>query len=225
MKYMTIQEAKKAIIDIGKRAYMKSFVAANDGNITCRVGENKIVATPTGVSKGFMTEDMLIVMDLDGNVLEGTYKPTSEIKMHLKVFKERKDVNGVVHMHPTMATACSIANIPLDKPILTEGILVLGNVYIAPYAKPGTDEIPDSIVPFIHDYNGVLLSNHGALTWGDDVYQAFFRMEAVEQAALVTSYLKNLTDKPNYLSDSAVDGLIDLREGTYGVMTGGRPKV
>ena len=103
--YVSDAQARSLILDVGRRLYHSGFVASNDGNITCKVGDNAIWATPTGVSKGFMTEEMLVKMDLDGNILEGTYKPSSEIKMHLRVFKENPQVQGVVHAHPLTATA------------------------------------------------------------------------------------------------------------------------
>ena len=123
-------EAKQAILEVGRRMYMKNFVAANDGNISCKVSEDTIWCTPTGVSKGYMTDDMLVLMDLDGNVLKGNLKPSSEVKMHLRVYKENPKMNAVVHAHPPTATAFAVANIPLDKYILPEAILTVGTVPI-----------------------------------------------------------------------------------------------
>ena len=114
MEYISDAQAKQMILEVGRRMYQGGFVAANDGNISCKVGDNEIWATPTGVSKGFMTEDMLVKLDLDGNVLEGTHKPSSEIKMHLRVFKENPKVQGVVHAHPLTATAFACAGISLE---------------------------------------------------------------------------------------------------------------
>jgi L-fuculose-phosphate aldolase len=222
IKYMSDFEAKNAIIDIGKRMYTKGFVAANDGNITCRVGPNAIWATPTGVSKGFMKPEMLVKMDLSGKVLQGSAKPSSEVKMHLRVYEENPEVMGVTHAHPPMATAFAVAGIGLEKPILTEGVTNLGVVPVAKYATPGTQEVPDSIAPFVKGYNAVLLANHGALSWGRDVYEAFFRLESVEYYASLLMYTGNIIGKQNPLSCDQVQVLLNNRE-KYGINSGGTP--
>lgn len=222
VRYMSDFEAKNAILDIGKRMYMKGFVAANDGNITCRVGPNAIWATPTGVSKGFMKPEMLVKLDLSGKVLQGSAKPSSEIKMHLRVYEEDPSVMGVTHAHPPISTAFAVAGIGLDKPILTEGVLTLGVVPVAKYATPGTEEVPNSIAPFVKDYHAVLLANHGALTWGKDVYEAFYRLESVEYYASLLMYTGNILGKQNPLSCDQVQTLVNNRE-KYGISGGGIP--
>ncbi len=184
--YPTDREAKELILEIGRRLYRKGFVAANDGNISCKVGEDVIWATPTGVSKGYMTEAMLVKLSLSGEVLEGTAQPSTEIKMHLRVYKENSDVGGVVHAHSPFATCAAAAEKSLDGVFLTETLMGVGEVPCAPFAMPGTDEVPDSIAPFCKDYNAVLLAHHGVLTWGNDLMQAFMRMESVEFFAQVT---------------------------------------
>lgn len=161
MEYISDVQAKQMILEVGRRMYQGGFVAANDGNISCKVGDNEIWATPTGVSKGFMTEDMLVKLDLDGNVLEGTHKPSSEIKMHLRVFKENPKVQGVVHAHPLTATAFACAGISLEEPVLMEGVLSLGCVPLVHFALPGTEEVPEAVAPYCREYNAVLLANHG----------------------------------------------------------------
>ncbi len=219
---MTDFEAKKAILDVGKRMYDRGFVAANDGNISCKVGPNALWTTPTGVSKGFMTQDMLVKVDLDGKVLLGRSKPSSELKMHLRVYKENPELMAVTHAHPPVATAFAIAGIPLDQPILTEAILVLGTIPIAHYATPGTYDVPDSIAPFVNSYNGCLLANHGALTWGKDVYQAFYRLESVEYVANITMYTNNIIGRQNELSCGQIDDLLEIRKN-MGITAGGIP--
>lgn len=221
-KYLSDFEAKKAIIDIGRRMYERGFVAANDGNISCRVGPNTIWATPTGVSKGFMTQDMLVKMNLDGKVLMGRLKPSSEIKMHLRVYKENPKVQAVTHAHPPMATCFAIAGQPLDAPILTEALLSLGTIPVAKYATPSTEEVPDSIAPYVNQYNGVLLANHGALTWGKDIYQAYYRMESIEYYANILMCTSNVIGKQNYLSAEQVGRLLEIRKN-MGITTGGLP--
>ena len=155
-KYLNDEQAKEAIIEIGKRMFAKGFVAANDGNISVKVSDNTLWSTPTLVSKGYMTEDMLVKVDLDGNILEGSLKPSSELKMHLRVYKENPDVYAVTHAHPPVATAFAIAGIALDQAILPEAVVNLGVVPVTKYASPGTKEVPDSIAPFCKTHNGVL---------------------------------------------------------------------
>ena len=166
--YLSEQEARRAVLDVGKRIYDRGYVAANDGNISCRINDNTILVTPTGVSKGFMHPDALVKMNLDGTVLDGG-KPSSEVKMHLRVYQENPDITGVVHAHPAAATSFSVMGMEMKKPVVAEAVLVTGNILIAPYAKPGTYGVPDSIAPFISRYNAVLLANHGALSWGKDL--------------------------------------------------------
>lgn len=221
-RYPSDFEAKKAILEIGKRMYMKGFVAANDGNISCKVGPNIIWTTPTGVSKGFMTMDMLVKMDFNGEILAGNRKPSSEVKMHLRVYEENPDVMAVTHAHPPVATSFAIAGISLDRPILPEAIVQLGSVPIAHYATPGTQEVPDSIAPFCKTHNGVLLANHGALSWGKDVFEAFFRLESIEYYATVLMYTGQVIGKQNELSCEQVSQLIEIRK-KLGINTGGIP--
>lgn len=221
-KYLSDFEAKKWICEIGRRMYLKNFVAANDGNITVKTGPNAVWATPTGVSKGFMTPDMLVKVDLNGKVLAGKYKPSSEIKMHLRVYRENPDVRSVVHAHPVAATSYAIAGIDLDKALSPEAVVLLGKVPVAPYAKPGTQEVPDSIAPFCKEFNAVLLANHGALTWGKNPEEAYFRMESLEHCAQMSLYTTEVLKKATELSCSQVSELIELRE-SMGIHTGGMP--
>lgn len=222
VEYMSDFEAGEAILDVGKRMYSKGFVASNDGNISVKTGPDTVLATPTGVSKGFMTRDMLVKMDLEGNVLEGKLKPSSEIKMHLRVYAENPEVQAVTHAHPPMATCFAIAGSPLEAAVLTEAILSLGTIPVAKYATPGTQEVPDSIAPFVNRYNGVLLANHGALTWGDSIYQAYYRLEAVEYYATILMYTGNIIGRQNHLSCEQVDRLLEIRK-SMGITGGGVP--
>lgn len=210
-KYPTDEEAKKAICDIGRRIFEKGLVAANDGNITIKVGDNEIWATPTGVSKGYMTPDMLVKLDLQGNVLEGTYKPSSEVKMHLRVFHENPEVGACVHAHPPVATAYSITGEWLDQPIFAESIIQLGVVPVAEYATPGTQDVPDSVAPFCKDYYCVLLAHHGALTWGADILQAYYRMEALEHYAKIHQQVIGHKKPARMLPEEKVEELLVIR--------------
>lgn len=222
----TEAQARTAIVDIGRRVYQNGYVGANDGNISCRTREGTIVVTPTGVSKGYMTEEMLVVMQPDGTVL-GPGKPSSEVKMHLRAYQDNPSIHGVVHVHPPVATAFSTLGMGLEKPLVAEGVLVTGNIPLVPYAKPGTYAVPDGIAPFLQDYNGVLLERHGALTWGSDVYQALYRMEALEHQAKILCYallLSRLTGREiQPFTRAQLDDLVEIRR-QMGVSTGGIPK-
>ena len=163
-RYPTDDEAKKLIVEIGRRMYQKNFVAANDGNISCKVDDDIIWTTPTGVSKGFMSEDMMVKMRLDGTVLsQGERGPSSEVKMHLRIYNENPEVRGVCHAHPPISTSFAIAGIGLDKAIYPEALVNLGTVPCVHYEAPGSQGIPDSIAPYCRDYNALLLANHGAV--------------------------------------------------------------
>jgi len=205
-------EAREAIVHVGRRMYDHEYVVTNDGNISVKIASDRIVVTPTGVSKGFMTPSMMVVMDLDGNIIDrGGIGPSSEVKMHLRVFRENPSVGAVVHAHPIYATSYAIAGIPLDQPILSEAMLQIGAVPVAHYAKPGTYDVPDSIAPFVEDYGAVLLSNHGALTWGNTLDQAFARMEVLENYAHISFNIRVLGQSRG-LCEEQVKGLIDIRK-------------
>ncbi|HIW21753.1 MAG TPA: class II aldolase/adducin family protein [Candidatus Dorea intestinavium] len=210
--YKSDKEAIAEIIEVGRRMYAKGFVAANDGNISCKVSDNSIWTTCTGVSKGFLTEDMLVKMNLDGTIIKGNSVPSSEVKMHIRVYKENSNVLAVTHAHPPLATSFAIAGIGLNKAILPEAIVQLGTVPVAKYATPGTEGIPDSIAPFCKDYTSVLLANHGALTWGKNVTEAFYHMESVEYYALVTLITEKILNKQNELSGEQIRELAKIRE-------------
>ena len=161
-------------------------MAANDGNISVKVGEDRLLITPSGVSKGRMTPEMLLVTDLDGNVLEGDRHPSSEGKMHLEVYRGRPDVNAVVHAHPPVATAFAVCRRGLETPYLSELVAGLGQVpCTTSFAMLSTEEVPESVRPYLEDHNALLLANHGALAWGGDLWEAFDRLETVEHTAKI----------------------------------------
>lgn len=219
--YISESQIRREICDCGQKMYDKGFVAANDGNISARISDDVIIVTPTGVSKGGMLPASLVKMDFDGNILSGRNKPSSEVKMHIEVYLQSNEIMSVVHAHPPMSTAFAVARRPLDKPILSEAICTLGVVPVADYATPGTEEVPQSISPYVRHYNAVLLANHGLLTWGTDITQAFFRMESVEQYAKIMYYLDKIGE-PQELKCDRVEELVAIREKA-GIMTGGMP--
>lgn len=221
--YMSEKKAKKAILDIGQRMYVRNFVAANDGNISIRTGENEVWATPTGVSKGFMKKKMLVKVDLEGNVLEGTKKPSSELKMHLRAYQENPELLSVCHAHPPICTCFAIAGIPLDVPVLAEAVITLGDVPVAPYAELGSKEVPEVIAPYCHTHNGVLLANHGAVTWAEDPYSAYYRLESMEYYANILMITGKILKEQNILTEEQVERLLAMRE-KFGIKRGGRPR-
>lgn len=223
MNACTDQEARNAILEIGRRMFARQYVAANDGNISVRTAPDRIWVTPTGVSKGYMTEDMLLCVDLEGRVLEGTAAPSSEMKMHLRVYRENPEVGGVVHAHPPAATSFAIARVPMDMALLTETVFNLGVVPVAPYATPGTQEVPESIAPFCRTHNAVLLANHGALTWGRSAMEAYYRMESLEGSAVILMNLGYLNRPGCLLKRCEVEALLEAREKA-GITAGGVPR-
>lgn len=208
---------RKEIVEAGRRIYNRNFVASNDGNISTRVDDRRVLITPSGVSKGFMEPEDLIVIDHDGNVLEGKGKPSSELFMHLRIFKERPDVGGVVHAHPPKATGFAVAGIPLTQCVLPEVIVGLGGIPLAEYGTPGTEEFYDPVLKYLRDYDAFLLENHGALTIGADVMNAYYKMETLEHfahIALTAIQLGNLQE----LGENDVQKLLALRR-RFGIKT------
>jgi L-fuculose-phosphate aldolase len=206
-------ELKKQIVEMGKRIWTRGYVAANDGNITVLLNDEELLTTPTGVSKGFMTVDMIIKCDRTGKVISGNknFRPSSEVKMHLDVYAQRPDVRSVVHAHPPYATSFAVAGIPLNKCVLPEAIIVIGAVPIAPYGLPSTMEIPDRMRPFIQNSDAILLENHGALTMGSDLLNAYHKMETLEHTASIVWKAIQLGNL-NVLPGEERDRLMTLRE-------------
>ena len=209
---MTEYEIKKQICDIGKRIYNQGMVAANDGNISVKLNDNEFLCTPTGVSKGFMTPEYICKVDANGNVIQANpgFKPSSEIKMHMRVYKQRPDVNSVVHAHPVYATSFAIAGIPLTQPIMPEAVIALGCVPIADYGTPSTEEIPDAVEKHLQYFDAVLLENHGALTYSDSLINAYHKMESVEFYAKLL-FNARLLGGPKELTPQQVERLYEIR--------------
>ena len=210
---MTELEIKQQICDIGKRIYDRGMVAANDGNISVKLNDNEFLCTPTGISKGFMTPEYICKVDANGNVIEANagFKPSSEIKMHMRVYRERPDVKSVVHAHPMYATTFAIVGIPLTDPIMPEAVLTLGEVPIAKYGTPSTDEIPDAVAPYLQSYDAVLLENHGALSFSDSLLNAYHKMESVEFYARLL-YQAKMLGGPKLLTEQQVEDIYALRK-------------
>jgi L-fuculose-phosphate aldolase len=204
---------REQMCDIGRRVWQRGMVAANDGNFSVKISENEILCTPTGVSKGFMTPEMICKVDGEGNLLQsdGIHRPSSEVKMHLRIYKRRPDVKAVVHAHPMYATAYAIMDVPLVKQIMPESTLSFGEVPIARYGLPSTKEVPDSIEPYLDTHDVVLLQNHGALSWGPDLVSAYFKMEGLEFYAQLC-FITDLLGGAKELPPAEVERLLTLRQ-------------
>jgi L-fuculose-phosphate aldolase len=202
------------VVDIGRRMWARGLVSANDGNISVRISEDRVLCTPTGVSKGAMTAEQLTVVGLDGTVIDaGTAGgPSSEIRMHLGVYRESADVHAVVHAHPVHATIFALLGEPLDAPLLPEVVLTMPVVPVAPYATPSTDAVSESVVPFVRQGRACLLEQHGAITWGPDLESAYLDMERLEYVAQLTYLLRQLGVRRHLTS-----GQLDAIEERFGV--------
>lgn len=211
----TEQEHGQDIIDIGRLVYQKGWVAANDGNISIRLDQERILATPTGISKGMMHLDDLITVDRKGKKIAGRREQTSEIAMHLTIYDMRPDIRAVVHAHPPVTTGFAAAGKPLNLAVLPEVIIGLGCVPLAAYGLPGTPELTEPMLPYIPKYDAIMMGNHGAVCYGEDVYKAFFRMETLEHFARI-SLVAELLGGPKALPRMEVDKLFDSRT-RYGV--------
>lgn len=217
------KKERKAITDVCRKLWMRGLVASNDGNISVKLDENHWLCTPSGVSKYDITPEMLIVVDKEGNAMDAPegLKPSSEMKMHFRCYQERDDVRAVVHAHPPVATAFASMERPLDDYQVMESITNLGAVPVAPFAMPSTQDVPDSIAPFLADHDAILLAHHGALTVGDSLQTAYFRMETLEYTAKITMYI-HLLDGVQDMPEDQINGLLDLRRNVYH-LTGRHP--
>ncbi len=211
----SLEQLRQDIVDVGKLVFQKGWVAANDGNISIRLDENRVLCTPTSVSKGMMHPDDLIICDCDGNKLEGARERTSEIAMHMTIYRMRPDVRAVVHAHPPVATGFAAAGRALNLALLPEAIICLGCVPLADYGLPGTPALTEGMLEYIPKYDAILMGNHGSVAYGEDVYQAFFRMDTVEHYARI-SLVAELLGGPKVLPRYEVQKLFESR-ARYGV--------
>jgi L-fuculose-phosphate aldolase len=193
------QPEREQICEIGRRMYQKNFVAGHEGNMSVRIADNQILCTPTLRCKGFLKPKEICVVDLAGNPADGSAKPTSEIKLHLSIYRERPDVKAVVHSHAPHATAFAVAREPVPNCVLAEPDLFLGEIAIAPFQIPGSQQFADSILPFVKQTNAILLANHGVVTYGTSLEEAFWMTEILD-ATCRTLILAKLLGGPKRLT-------------------------
>ena len=183
------QILRKQMVEVGRRMYQKGLVVATEGNISVRLAPQRILMTPTGAWKGFLNPADMVVVALNGSKRPEAAapgpRPSMEYPMHRGIYRGRADVRAIVHAHPPVATGFAVAGIPLDQPILAEAVLVLGPVPVVPYATPGTDALPEAIAPFAASHQALLLGNHGAVTMGRGLWEAYARMEILEHLAVI----------------------------------------
>ena len=220
---MDLQEIKLQVCDICHKMWQLGWVAANDGTVSVRLSEGRFLATPTGISKSFITPEKLVIIDSSGQVLEGEpgYRPSSEIKMHLRCYEERPDIGGVVHAHPPTATGYAVAGKSLDEYSMIETVIAVGSIPLTPYGTPSTMEVPEAITPYLQHHDVMLLQNHGALALGADVLTAYYRMETLELFAKI-SLTAHLLGGAREIPMPQIEKLMELRESYYHV-TGRHP--
>ena len=206
------EEIKDQMCDVCHKMWQLGWVAANDGNVSVKLEDGTFLATPTGISKSFITPEKIVHIDKDANIIEanGDYRPSSEIKMHLRCYKEREDVGAVLHAHQPVATGYAVANVPLDEYSMIETVIAIGSIPVTPYGTPSTYEVPDAIAPYLGEHDVVLLQNHGALSVGADLLTAYYRMETLELFAKI-SLNAHLLGGAKEISRPNIDKLISMR--------------
>ena len=207
---MDERTARREIVRVGQLMYERSYVVSSDGNVSVRLDDGRILATPTQTNKGRMTEDSLALTDIEGKPLNER-KASSELAMHLLIYRERPEINAVCHAHPPHGSAFAVAGLAIDQPILSEVILTLGCVPLAEYGTPSTDELTAAMLPLVKHHNALLMANHGAVAYGEDVWQAFDRLETLEHTAKIAILARALGGASN-LSPDAIEKLIHVRE-------------
>jgi len=220
----TEDEHRREICEVGRWIYDRGYVAATDGNISVRLDSRRILTSPTCLNKGMMAPGDLVIIDYDGGKLSGDRKPSSEMGMHLLIYRRRPDVNAICHAHPPTATGYAAAGIPLNRAILAELVVTLGCVPLARYGTPGTPELSAAIDPLVENHDAMLLANHGVVAYGQDLLTAFFRMDTVEHSARV-GLVSRMLGKQVLLSQDEVGKLLACRTSHNGHATGEPPRL
>ena len=202
---------KELICEIGRRVYNRGFAAANDGNLSIRVGENEVLCSPTMICKGFMKPEDICAVDMQGNQIAGTRKRTSEILLHLEIMKHRPDVKAVVHCHPPHATAFAVAREPIPQCVLPEVEVFMGEIPLAPYETPGTQKFAETVVPFLTATNTIILTNHGTVSFDKDLESAYWKTEILDAYCRILLLAKQL-GPINYFSEQQTRELLELKQ-------------
>src|SRR5579884_1864466 len=208
---MNEHKLKELICEIGRRVYAKGFAAANDGNITIRLNQKEVLCTPTMVSKGFLKPEDICKVDYEGKQLAGVRKRSSEVLLHLAIYKARPDINAVVHCHPPHATAFAVAQEPIPKCVLPEVEVFLGEVPMALYETPGTQKFAETVLPYVKDCNTIILANHGTVTFGADLEKAYFNTEIIDAYCKILILARQL-GRVNYFTEGQTRELLDLKK-------------
>ena len=206
-----IHKIKQDICDIGRRIYNRQFAAANDGNITVRISDNEVLCTPTLHCKGFLKPDDIALIDMTGKQIAGRKKRSSEALLHLEIYRQREDIRSVVHCHPPHATAFAIAREPIPQCILPEVEVFLGDVPITKYETPGGQDFADTIIPFVNKTNVMILANHGTVSYGETVEQAYWWTEILDSYCRMLMLAKQLGNVA-FLSQGKSKELLDLKD-------------
>ena len=192
MRRTSEPELRKTLVEICHRMYRQGYIAAGDGNVSAKLDDDRVLVTPTGFHKGFIAESDLVLVDVDGRLVRGAHKPSSEFLMHALAYRERPDVRAVVHAHPPVTVGLALAGVSLAQCVLSETCLVLGPILTAPYSTPTTEEVPRVLRPFVRQANAIVMDRHGALTLGRDLYEAYNRLEAMEHASKITHAARSI---------------------------------
>jgi len=221
---LTEQNLREEIVRIGQLLWQKNYLAAGDGNISARLAPDRLIATPSGLSKGFLKPEQLLITDMDGHKIT-TFaaearglEPSSELKMHLEVYRQRPDVAAIVHAHPPTCIALSIAGVPVAPCLLPEVVLTLGSIPIAPYATPGTWEVPEAVRDLIRNHDAIILARHGSLTVGHDLFAAYLKQERIEHAAQITFLLRLLNKESQPIPPQEMEKLLNIAQ-TQGMLS------
>lgn len=214
---MTLEHTfRREIVSVGRMLHQRGYIAATDGNLSVRLDEDRVLVTPTGMSKGAMKTADMVIVDMDGRQIKGRRTVTSEIGMHLLIYRIRRDVKAVVHAHPRTATGFAAAGIALNQPLVCEVVIGLGQIPLAPYGTPGTPELAATLRPLIPDYDAILMANHGVVTYGSDLQSAYMKMETVEHFAEIT-LVTRLLGQQQPLDCSNLEKLVEVRSRYLGV--------
>lgn len=212
---MSEWQIRKDICEIGRNIWMKGFCAGNEGNHSVKVDENRFLVTPTGISKGFLSPDDICVTDAEGVMIEPNAKgrrPSSEIKVHLAIFKKRPDVGAVIHSHPPHATAFAIAGVPLPEGVHPEAEVFLGKVRTAKFAMPSTHDLPNSLLPLIGpETNSLLMGNHGSVSFSHDLTDTYYKLEILDAYCRILLLTKQV-GRINILSQDEMTGLLEVKQ-------------